>query len=460
MSGDVITRTLNEAFGFDGWCLEVKSTTREFLWIICSSLDCVPLNLQEPSKDEKGRYHVAYIATVRITHRRSGVYREDCGAGDAIDKSLGSASGNALKGAITDAMKRAARHFGEKLGNSLYHDGFNINQAPVTLKNALETLDIDRAKTRFGFEKDRVVPNGGGCGGVVQQHQGVCVAAGVKQEVNAMPNNSSYGGGTNPTKPNNPTNSCEMQQQAQLSVPNNNNNHPQATTAPAPYASQSKPITTPQNNYTAQKTPRHHVAATVNNQNNGSNNCTTNQQKVNPASSSVYVTPHHATNSNTSTRKSVDSNTTEFLSTFAAAPDNCRTASTTSNNTATSTVNGATVNKENANPQQTEVTTGGGGRGLNLPPRPGTSRGHSLPVGATHPISSLNTTNASDANSGTPSMFSSLALGGTQQSSQNVYQQPQGEGLKRKIEAAGDGGVAKMANTNAGVKNPYNALNC
>jgi hypothetical protein len=176
MGGDIITKTLNEAFGYDGWSLEVKNTTRE-----------------ESTKDEQGRHHVAYIATVRITHHRSGVFRgamrecssllspppsalrssvlrilsrifpnkhssnlleEDCGAGDAIDRCLASATGNALKGAVTDAMKRAARHFGEKLGNSLYHDGFNANNAPSTLKDALDALDIDRAKSRFGFEKD------------------------------------------------------------------------------------------------------------------------------------------------------------------------------------------------------------------------------------------------------------------------------------------------------------------
>ena len=148
MGGDMVTKTLNDAFGYDGWCLDVKNTTRE-----------------EPIKDDKGRYHVAYIATVRITHRKSGVYREDCGSGDAIDRSLASASGNALKGAVTDAMKRAAKHFGEKMGNALYHDGFNANNAPPTLKDALNTLDIERAKSRFGFEKDRKV--------VVQQQQTV-----------------------------------------------------------------------------------------------------------------------------------------------------------------------------------------------------------------------------------------------------------------------------------------------
>jgi len=100
MSGDSVTRTLNDIFGFDGWSLEIKATNRE---------ECI--------KDDKHRYHVAYTATVRLTHRRSGAYKEDCGAGDAIDKSIGTAVGNALKASVTDAVKRAARHFGEKLGN-------------------------------------------------------------------------------------------------------------------------------------------------------------------------------------------------------------------------------------------------------------------------------------------------------------------------------------------------------
>ncbi len=54
----MVTKTLNETFGYDGWCLEVKNTTRE-----------------EPIKDEQGRYHISYIATARITHTRSGAYR-------------------------------------------------------------------------------------------------------------------------------------------------------------------------------------------------------------------------------------------------------------------------------------------------------------------------------------------------------------------------------------------------
>jgi DNA recombination protein Rad52 len=134
---------LNEVFGFDGWNLEIKQTTRE---------ECV--------KDEKGRFHVAYTATVRLTHRRSGAYKEDCGAGDAIDRSMGTAIAHGLKASITDAMKRAARHFGDKLGNSLYQGGFTFNKAPMTLKQALDQYDINRANTKFGVQPNPANPVG------------------------------------------------------------------------------------------------------------------------------------------------------------------------------------------------------------------------------------------------------------------------------------------------------------
>jgi DNA recombination protein Rad52 len=150
MSGDSVTRTLNDVFGFDGWSLEVKKSER-----------------QDFTKDGKGRYHVAYISTVRVTHRRSGAFKEDCGAGDSIDKSLGTATSHALKASVTDALKRAVRHFGDKLGNSLYESSFSLSKAPNTLKDAIIQYDIDRAKTKFGFEKKKQ-PNGSPNGGSVK----------------------------------------------------------------------------------------------------------------------------------------------------------------------------------------------------------------------------------------------------------------------------------------------------
>lgn len=37
MSGECVTRTLNEVFGFDGWCLEIKNTNREVRLFLLNS---------------------------------------------------------------------------------------------------------------------------------------------------------------------------------------------------------------------------------------------------------------------------------------------------------------------------------------------------------------------------------------------------------------------------------------
>jgi DNA repair and recombination protein RAD52 len=101
ISGDGVARTLNDIFGFDGWNLDITKVNRE---------ECL--------KDPKtGKFSVVYTAMVRVTHKASGAYREECGTGDSVDRHFGTAVGHALKGSITDAMKRAARHFGDKLGN-------------------------------------------------------------------------------------------------------------------------------------------------------------------------------------------------------------------------------------------------------------------------------------------------------------------------------------------------------
>ena len=101
ISGDDVSRTLNDVFGFDGWNLDIKDVSRV-----------------DASKDPKtGKHTIVYTARVRLTHKTSGAYKEDCGAGDSTDRVYGTAIAHALKASITDAMKRAARHFGDKLGN-------------------------------------------------------------------------------------------------------------------------------------------------------------------------------------------------------------------------------------------------------------------------------------------------------------------------------------------------------
>eukprot|EP00980_Cylindrotheca_fusiformis_P012938 scaffold3236_cov66-Cylindrotheca_fusiformis.AAC.4 len=137
MSGDCISRTLNDIFGFDGW-----------------NLDIVKVH-QEAATEQHGKHTVVYTAQVRLTHKSSGAYKEDVGSGDATDRVFGNACSNAIKSSITDAMKRAARHFGDKLGNCT----FTFNKAPTSLKEALDKYDIERANSKFGFPKDQAKTN-------------------------------------------------------------------------------------------------------------------------------------------------------------------------------------------------------------------------------------------------------------------------------------------------------------
>ena len=55
-----------------------------------------------------------------------------------------------MKSAVTDAMKRAARHFGERLGNALYVKGNGIRVAPKTNREALEVLERNDEMNLFG----------------------------------------------------------------------------------------------------------------------------------------------------------------------------------------------------------------------------------------------------------------------------------------------------------------------
>jgi DNA repair and recombination protein RAD52 len=138
MSTDCVSRTLNDIFGFDGWTSEVLQVTRTHM-----------------EKNPKGQWLIVYEAKVRCTHKASGAFKEDIGVADSIHGQIQSAISNAIKAAVSDGLKRAARHFGDKLGNILYNEKFKASNAPLTLKDALIQYDIERAKSKFGFDNER-----------------------------------------------------------------------------------------------------------------------------------------------------------------------------------------------------------------------------------------------------------------------------------------------------------------
>lgn len=96
----------NRIFGHGGWSYTL--------------MDCKPVMQAERKigKAQKDGWGVTYTATVRVMV--DGVTREDVGAGHGYDADLGLAHESAIKEAVTDALKRALRSFGNPFGLALY----------------------------------------------------------------------------------------------------------------------------------------------------------------------------------------------------------------------------------------------------------------------------------------------------------------------------------------------------
>jgi len=101
IEGHHVIREANRIFGFDGWSLDVK-----------------PLDVKNCGTNAKG--NVVYHAMAMVTVMALGVARTDVGSGIGIAKSEPDAIESATKEAVTDAMKRALRTFGDQFGNALY----------------------------------------------------------------------------------------------------------------------------------------------------------------------------------------------------------------------------------------------------------------------------------------------------------------------------------------------------
>lgn len=93
----------NQTFGFNGWSSEITTITIDYV-------DQLP----------SGRFRAGISAIVRVT-LKDGTFHEDVGYGhvDNIPEK-GQALENSKKRAISDALKRALRHFGNSLGLTVY----------------------------------------------------------------------------------------------------------------------------------------------------------------------------------------------------------------------------------------------------------------------------------------------------------------------------------------------------
>ncbi|KAI9624323.1 hypothetical protein H4Q26_016893 [Puccinia striiformis f. sp. tritici PST-130] len=101
----------NEVFGYDGWSSETKSIEVDFV-----------------DQNPDGRFNVGVSAVVKITIRKSGNFHEDVGYGKLENsKSKADALDKCKKEAVTDALKRTIRNFGNLLGNCLYNKDYLNN---------------------------------------------------------------------------------------------------------------------------------------------------------------------------------------------------------------------------------------------------------------------------------------------------------------------------------------------
>lgn len=100
----------NRIFGFDGWSYRINDLKQ------CG----------QTYENNKGNSIVSYIASVTVTiidqqhEEGQPLERQDIGYGSGASKHVGDAHEGATKEAVTDALKRALRTFGNQFGLALY----------------------------------------------------------------------------------------------------------------------------------------------------------------------------------------------------------------------------------------------------------------------------------------------------------------------------------------------------
>ncbi len=107
IEGHDVIETANKVFGFGNWSYSISK-------------------LEQVSQEQNHNQNqvICYKAIVKVLihseNHTLDVSREDVGFGTGVAKTLSDAHEGAAKEAVTDALKRAMRSFGNQFGNSLY----------------------------------------------------------------------------------------------------------------------------------------------------------------------------------------------------------------------------------------------------------------------------------------------------------------------------------------------------
>ncbi|KAJ2819219.1 DNA repair protein rad52 [Coemansia erecta] len=143
----------NEIFGFDGWNSSIQSFGIDYI-----------------DMAEGGRYSIGANCVMRIT-LKDGSFREDVGFGMIENvKSKGQGMEKVRKEAVTDALKRAMRQFGNVLGNCVYDKEFvrsisQVQKEPrgrVSGDSLYRHSDMDATKDKAPQQPGVQAAGGGG----------------------------------------------------------------------------------------------------------------------------------------------------------------------------------------------------------------------------------------------------------------------------------------------------------
>lgn len=141
LEGFDIIDTANSIFGFGSWAYTISS-------------------LEQVSQEVNANQNVVvcYKAIVKVDvygiDHSTMISRQDVGFGTGVARSLADAHENSAKEAVTDALKRSLRSFGNQFGNSLYDKSKSVaqNNAPSNIPNA-------PANQNAGFGQNQAIPN-------------------------------------------------------------------------------------------------------------------------------------------------------------------------------------------------------------------------------------------------------------------------------------------------------------
>ena len=140
LEGFDIIDTANNIFGYGNWAYTISS-------------------LEQVSQEVNANQNVVvcYKAIVKVDvydiNHNTMISRQDVGFGTGVARNLADAHENSAKEAVTDALKRSLRSFGNQFGNSLYDKSKSVAQnTPSNMPNA-------PANQNAGFGQNQAIPN-------------------------------------------------------------------------------------------------------------------------------------------------------------------------------------------------------------------------------------------------------------------------------------------------------------